>query len=78
MVTIVGAYVEGRPMPFSSSSLMSVASVKWAGGSVSEPVKVEIYSIDGIKRSAVQNGLNVVVTTDADGNVAAKTVVVKK
>lgn len=45
---------------------------------VSEPVKVEIYSIDGIKRSAVQNGLNVVVTTDADGNVTAKTVVVKK
>lgn len=45
---------------------------------VSEPVKVEIYSIDGIKRSAVQNGLNVVVTTDAYGNVTAKTVVVKK
>ena len=35
MVAIVGANVDGRPMPSRSSSLMSEASVKRAGGVVS-------------------------------------------
>ncbi len=34
MVEMVAAYVDGRPMPCSSSALMSVASVKRGGGSV--------------------------------------------
>jgi len=34
MVEIVAAYVDGRPMPCSSSALISVASVKRGGGSV--------------------------------------------
>ena len=31
---MIGAYVDGRPMPFSSSAFTSVASVKRGGGSV--------------------------------------------
>ena len=34
IVEMVAAYVDGRPMPCSSSALMSVASVKRGGGSV--------------------------------------------
>jgi hypothetical protein len=32
MVERIAAYVDGRPMPFSSSSLTSEASVKRGGG----------------------------------------------
>ena len=35
MVAMIDAYVEGRPIPSDSSSLINAASVKRAGGSVS-------------------------------------------
>ncbi len=36
---------------------------------------VEIYTVDGVKQNSLQNGINIVVTTDANGNVTTKAVI---
>lgn len=39
-----------------------------------EPVKVEIYTVDGRRVDKLQNGVNIIRTTDASGNVTTKKV----
>ena len=36
---------------------------------------IEVYSVDGIRQNSLQNGINIVVITDAEGNVTTKTVI---
>ncbi len=45
---------------------------------VGETQKVEIFTADGVKHNSYQNGLNIVVTTDANGNVSTKSFIVNK
>ena len=56
IVVIVAAYVDGRPMPFSSSVLISDASVKRAGGCVKCWFALELAHLERHARPRVSAG----------------------
>ncbi len=56
----------------SSKEATAVEAVAAEGDAV---VKTSIYTIDGIQVSQLQKGVNIIITTDANGNVKAKRVI---
>ena len=71
IVEIVAAYVDGRPIPCSSSALMSVASVKRGGGSVKCWVGVTSSTV--VAAPSARSGSRALASSSssADGVVAA-------
>ena len=56
---------------------MPTDGIENVNGTVGTPVKVEYFSIDGMKLSKPSKGVVIMRATDAAGNVTVKTVVVK-